>query len=306
MIRAARTFSSSAALLAAFVALFALSTASFAQAPAGLEAEKAERLRQLEVLRGQLDRTKDAEARLKSEIDLIKDDRKKLAQALLDAAARIRAVETRLSAAEKSLPELDKREAKIKSSLESRRAVLAEVLAALQKIGRRPPPALILRPEDALDSVRSAILLGAVIPELKTEAEALAADLAELARLRREIAAERDALAQNRVALEDERRRIAALGEERRRQQSENEKALEAERTKTQALARQAETVRELIARMEKEIASAVRAAEIARRETEAKTSAASLADPARNRPGVRFRPGPRPPAAACFRNTSA
>jgi hypothetical protein len=75
MIRAARTFSSSAALLAAFVALFALSTASFAQAPAGLEAEKAERQRQLEVLRGELDHAKDSEARLKSEIDLIKDDR---------------------------------------------------------------------------------------------------------------------------------------------------------------------------------------------------------------------------------------
>ena len=285
MIRAAHTFSSAAALLAALT----LSTASIAQAPAGLEAEKAERQRQLEILRGELDRTKDAEARLKSEIDAIKDDRKKLAQALLDAAARIRAVETRLSAAEHRLPELDKRETKIKSSLESRRAVLIEVLAALQKIGRRPPPALILRPEDALDSVRSAILLGAVIPELKTEAEALAADLSELARLRREIAAERDALVRNRASLEDERRRTAAFGEERRRQQSENEKALEAERTKTQALAKQAETVRELIARMEKEIASAARAAETARRETAEKTTAAALADPARIAPALAF-----------------
>ena len=289
MIRAARTLSSSAALLAAFFVAFTLPMASFAQAPAGLEAEKVERQRQLEVLRGEIDRTKDAEARLKTEIDAIKDDRKKLAQALLDTAARIRAVETKLSAAENRLPELDKREAKIKSSLESRRAVLIEVLAALQKIGRRPPPALILRPEDALDSVRSAILLGAIIPELKTEAEALAADLSELARVRREIAAERDALAQNRVALEDERRRIAAFGEERRRQQSENEKALEAERTKTQALARQVETVRELIARMEKEIASATRAAETARRETAEKTSAAALADPARITPALAF-----------------
>ncbi len=289
MIRTARSFSSAAAPLAALLAVFALSAASFAQAPPGLEAERTERQRQLEVLRGEVERTKDTEARLKTEIDAIKDDRKKLAQALLDAAARIRTVETRLSVAENRLPELDKREAKIKSSLESRRAVLVEVLAALQKIGRRPPPALILRPEDALDSVRSAILLGAIIPELKTEAEALAADLSELARLRREIAAERDALARNRAALEDERRRITVFGEERRRQQSENEKALEAERTKTLALAKQVETVRELIARMEKEIAGAARAAEIARRETAEKTSAAALADPARIAPAFAF-----------------
>ena len=177
-----------------------------------------------------------------------------------------------------------------------RRAVLAEVLAALQKIGRRPPPALILRPEDALDWVRSAILLGAIIPELKTEADALAADLAELARFRREIAAERDALAQNRVALEDERRRTAAFGEERRRQQSENEKALEAERTKTQALARQVETVRELIARMEKEIASAANAAEIARRRLRRRPPPPRWPIPPELRPLWRSRR----PAAAC------
>ena len=125
MIRSICRLPSAAALLAVLLAIFALSAASFAQAPPGLEAEKTERQRQLEVLRGEIDRTKDAEARLKSEIDAIKDDRKKLAQALLDAAARIRAVETRLSAAESRLPEFDKREAKIKSSLESRRAVNA-------------------------------------------------------------------------------------------------------------------------------------------------------------------------------------
>ena len=45
--------------------------------------------------------------------------------------------------------------------------VIAEVLAALQRIGRRPPPALLVRPEDALQSVRTAMLLGAVLPEMR-------------------------------------------------------------------------------------------------------------------------------------------
>ena len=69
------------------------------------------------------------------------------------------------------------------------------MLAALQRIGRRPPPALLVSPEDALQSVRSAIMLGAVVPEMRAQAEALAADLAELLKLRKEIAAERDQLA---------------------------------------------------------------------------------------------------------------
>jgi septal ring factor EnvC (AmiA/AmiB activator) len=62
--------------------------------------------------------------------------------------------------------------------------VIAEVLAALQRIGRRPPPAIMARPEDALQSVRTAILLGAVLPEMRQRAQTLAADLSELVRIR--------------------------------------------------------------------------------------------------------------------------
>ena len=45
-------------------------------------------------------------------------------------------------------------------------SVLAEVLGALQRMGLNPPPAILVTPEDALASVRSAILLGAVVPGL--------------------------------------------------------------------------------------------------------------------------------------------
>ena len=40
-----------------------------------------------------------------------------------------------------------------------------------------PPPALLVTPDDALSSVRSAILLGAVVPGIRGETEKLAAEL---------------------------------------------------------------------------------------------------------------------------------
>ena len=70
--------------------------------------------------------------------------------------------------------------------------MIGEVLAALQRIGRRPPPALIASPEDALQSVRTAMVLGAVLPEMRHEVEALASDLSELLAVRKKIDAERD------------------------------------------------------------------------------------------------------------------
>lgn len=89
---------------------------------------------------------------------------------------------------------LQSSEAAIRRSLEGRRHLIAEVLAALQRIGRRPPPAVLVRPEDILEAVRASMLLGAVVPDLRMEIEILGTDLRELVRLRDGIADERKAI----------------------------------------------------------------------------------------------------------------
>jgi len=240
------------------------------------EIEKAERTKQLDILRRNLKGSREQESKLKAEIDKIKNDRKKFSQEMVDTAARIRAIETKLTEIEVRLEPLDVREAEIKKSLDDRRTVLSDVLAALQKIGSDPAPALMVRPEDALEAVRSAILLGAVVPALRTEAERLVRDLGELAGVRRDIAAQRESFALSRAALDEERDRISALIEERQRQQSENEKALESERARAQALANEVVNVQDLVTRMEQEIATTAKAAEMARKEDEARTAALS------------------------------
>ncbi|MFX8633140.1 hypothetical protein ABTM26_19325, partial [Acinetobacter baumannii] len=95
-------------------------------------------------------------------------------------------------------------------SLESRRDEISEVLAALQRAGRRAPPALFVRPEDALQSLRTAMLLGAVVPDMRARAAKLASDLGELVSLRKNISEERDRLARDRDKLNDDRARLAA------------------------------------------------------------------------------------------------
>ena len=91
---------------------------------------------------------------------------------------------------------------------------------------RRPSRAPRSRAEDALQSVRSAMVLGAVLPEIRQQAEILSADLGELVRLRKEIAQERDKLARDLFVLADERQRLSLLIEERQKRQSEAEQAL--------------------------------------------------------------------------------
>ena len=230
----------------------------------------------------------ETEAALKREIEQIGADRRKLNQDLIDTAGRIRGVEAQVTATEARLKPLDDKERGIRRSLDGRRGVIGEVLAALQRIGRRPPPALIASPEDALQAVRTAMLLGAVLPEMRHEVEALAGDLSALLDVRKQIAAERDRLKTEVASLDGDRRRMTALVGERQKQQAEREKALDAERARASQLAHQVDNLKDLIAKLEQGLDPATRAArEAARGDTRPVMSA--LHDPGRLAPAVAF-----------------
>jgi septal ring factor EnvC (AmiA/AmiB activator) len=230
----------------------------------------------------------EAEAALKREIEQIGADRRKLNQDLIDTAGRIRGVETQVSATEARLKPLDENEHNIRKSLDGRRAVIGEVLAALQRIGHRPPPALIASPEDALQSVRTAMLLGAVLPQMRHEVEALASDLTALLKVRKQIAAERDRLKNDVASLGSERTRMTALVDERQKQQAEREKALDAERARAAELAHQVDNLKDLIVKLEQGLDPATRAAREAAR-GDARPAMSALHDPGRLAPAVAF-----------------
>ena len=247
-----------------------------------------ERDQQLDTLRTEQKKAADSEAALKREIEEIGADRRKLNQELIDTATRIRDVEARIAATEARLKPLDDNERTIRNSLEGRRAVIAEVLAALQRMGRRPPPALLVSPEHALQSVRTAILLGAVIPEMRHEAEKLASDLAALVRVRNDIAAERDTLKREQAAIAAQQTRMAALIEGRQNQQADRENSLIAERIKAGDLARQADNLKDLIGALEKGLDPATRAAREAGR-ADGRTALLAFRDPGRLAPAAAF-----------------
>ena len=231
---------------------------------------------------------------LKAEIAAIGQDRSKLNAQLIDVAAQVRTVETRIGDAEARLRPLDAREQEIRSSLDSRRAEVVEVLAALQRAGRRTPPALLVRPEDALQSLRTAILLGAVVPELRARAEVLAKDLSELVALRKAIGTERDRLAADRDRLRDDQTRLAALVDERQRKQSGIERDLEAEGARAITLSKQVDGLQGLINKMEQDLKSAAKAAAAATLQgtpntADGKPDLGGLKNPSRMSPAIAF-----------------
>ena len=253
-----------------------------------------QREQELEAAREQQKKAAELQQKLKADIAVIGQDRSKLNQQLIDIAAQVRSVEARIGETEARLRPLDSREQQIRGSLDSRRAEIIEVLAALQRAGRRTPPALLVRPEDALQSLRTAMLLGAVVPELRGRAERLTSDLGELVALRKTIATERDALARDRDKSKEDQVRLAVLIDERQRKQSAIERDMEAEGARAISLSKQVDSLQGLIAKLEQDLKSAAKAAAIASLKgapvtLNGKPNLGALKDPARLSPAIAF-----------------
>lgn len=255
---------------------------------------KQQREQELAALSRDIDVSSDRQAELAREIRALDRDRETLNARIIGTSDTIKGLETELTDTERRLRSLGENEDAVRLSLISRRDVLSEVLGALQRIGKRPPPALAVRPSDALSAVRSAILLNAVMPELKVETEALAADLEELHRLKTVIAEEKKRLRGDAMRLAEEKSRLELLLSAKRQEHSKSVRILEEEKERAAQLADKAGSLQELIASLELEIESARDAAEKSRRASEeAKRNASRkfdpFSDPGRLAPAISF-----------------
>lgn len=213
--------------------------------------------------------------KLIAEIAQVKKDHASITAALIQSAKTERKLGQDIEDIAGKLEGLKEQESGIRTSLNMRKAVLAEVLGALQRMGLNPPPAILVKPEDALSSVRSAILLGAVVPELRSETEILIADLKELSRVVASIEAERDRLTTAMTAQAGEKERLNLLLEAKSRLRSESEVALASETKNAADLAARAESLKDLIASLDKQAQRKAAEDEAARKAAEAAAKAA-------------------------------
>jgi murein hydrolase activator len=121
---------------------------------------------------------------------------------------------------------------------------------------------------------------------METDAQALANDLGELVRVHKAMAQERDGMAHDLAALSDDRQRMSLLIEERQKKLAETQTALDGERQHATALAHQADSLKDLVAKLEKDGVS--RAPDSASAGDKGAGPAAAK-DPARLTPAIAF-----------------
>lgn len=268
-----------------------------------LRLEMEQRAKDLANLQATIEVTEEREAELAADVQALEQTRATLNTELIQAAQRSRTLEDSISNSEVRLDASLETEEVIRLSLLKRRALLGEILATLQRMGRSPPPALLVRPEDVMSAIRSAMLIGAVLPDVREQAEKLASDLDELVAVRTEIEDTTNQLKSDYQALSEEQTRLALLLDKKREEVSESTSELAIQQQKASELGKEAVSLKELIGSMEEQIAAvqkaqqdSINAAENARREAAQRAAAQTttsklqaLGDQGRIAPAISF-----------------
>jgi len=185
------------------------------------------------------------------------EERARLNSELIEAGKRVQASEAKLSETEGKLAELTEQVNVIQSSITERKEAIVQMLSAMQRIGRTPPPAIVTRRDDALAVVRGAMLLAKVYPELKYQADNLSQELKGLVALENGIRERRDEQKREAGSLTAERARLDALLEEKKSKLAQGKVELTQVTQSAEQLAADAVNLNELIERLDAQIAKA-------------------------------------------------
>lgn len=220
-----------------------------------------------------------AEAKRKA----LEAEAERLAAEIAELDARVMAATWAVQAGEEALTgleadqaELEAREQIATAGLEQRRAEMAATLAALERLGHRPPEALLAAPGAPVDNLRSAMLLGAVVPQIERQAAALKQSLAALAALRHDLAESRTAVSAGGKKLAGERAALDRLLRDKAARQAQARAGAQAEAVRVAALGEKSSDLKSLIQKLDDE-AKRRAEAEVARQKAEAAKREAAI-----------------------------
>lgn len=176
-----------------------------------------------------------------------------IAQKLVNAAKAVQEHERDISSLEGQVAELRVEEAFKAAKLVDQREQFAKVLMSLERLARFPPEAMIAQPTSPSDTVRSAILLRSVVPEIERRAGLLRVQIESLAKSRERLNQQQAALQRNNEELAKQSQTLGGLLARKKLLKQETDEEHRQAVLRAGELAREAETLRDLITKIQEE-----------------------------------------------------
>lgn len=216
--------------------------------------DRGETQRQLDKTQQDFRKTQERIRAITSDVDTLAAERARINKQLLDAGREAQDAETRMTALEGRIAALGKERDGLRLKLATQHRSILKLLAAMQRMGRNPPPVIVTQRSDALQMVRSAMLLAKAFPELKDKADILSTQLKSLAQVMAQHKTESDRLRTETTRLNDLRTQLAGLLETKRQTLVERRKELEELQKTAKLLSRNAANLGDLIAKLDKAV----------------------------------------------------
>ncbi len=208
---------------------------------------------QLKAIQESIALSEEQSKKLRQEMQTLTKDKMQLTASLIALAQRIKLAEIEASALEEDLAKSLSQKQQIALRLAGTNNDISNLLAALQRLSLSPAPALLVNSSDALSSARSAILISAILPQLRSRAALVSKDLQDLNIISQKALNEEDMFRANLESLAKQQLQISVLIEAREKQILNIDKQIEQETKQSQTFAQQAKSLEELIANIDKQ-----------------------------------------------------
>ena len=237
---------------------------------------------ELDTIEQSLQSSTEKQTAIATEIEAAVKAQTEISDKLIDLAKTLGSQKKAVAEADAHIKSLASEAIVIRSDLAEKQDKLSELLAGLQRLEQNPPPALVVDPQDVLQALRGAMMFGAVVPEMRTQASALKGQLNRLEAIQTETESTKKNLNDAVLALNVSQQELKSLQVEKKSFAITAAKDLEAEKQRAANLAAQAKNLKQLLATLEaaKIEAEARKTAEVKAREEAEKLKLAALAKP--------------------------
>lgn len=205
---------------------------------------------QLGKLQAEMARDKPALANAKQKSDLLTQQAESLRQKLIATAARVESLEQETVTLDDEIAHLETQNQALTQGFERDRISVTRLLAILERLEHDMPPALAVRPDDALAAARGSMLVGASLPPLYAQAAKLAARIDALKTTRLALIKRRADAARLSSTLDVARHELEILSSQKQTEAQEAGGAYDSLKTRLAVIAAQAADFQALVTRV--------------------------------------------------------
>jgi len=205
---------------------------------------------QLKSLSSELKQETPQLASAKEKSDALAAEAAALRQKLIATAARIEVLERQQIETDARIAELTAEDSRLSTGFANDRVAVTKLLGVLERLQHDMPPALAMRPDDALAAARGSMLIGASLPPVYAQAASLSRRIDALKRTRKALEQQQAEAADTTARLNIARRDLDDLLAQKEKEAEGAAEAYGNLKSRLETVARQAADFQALLARV--------------------------------------------------------